>query len=422
MKGELVLVEDQPNLRCFNQKQRYGRDFLYPVQRYIDGFTKPQVPNRKGEMVPNPLFVDLKCNLGAACAAVRDPSLVVVTGIVGVPWQNIAVDPNDLTKGFKTSKELRDDDIWADIVGDPTNPADPIPPRDPHMIESITPRAGLPGPGSAWRADIKNGHEWDPTKDQVFPNADLQFACIYDLIPPKVCSEAPDCDCFGSVLAPIANPLCQNEQGAYTTTQTRAKAYPGTRVLQVLQGLGDQGVVGSICPAQTTTRTQDDFGFFPVINALTRRMRKSLQGSCLSVALPVNTTTKQTPCSIIEVFDDALCSCDSEPGRRTATDALLTAEMRLKGGCRCEIKQLSDEPLNLCLSSPNPPQAQGQDGWCYVDPAALRAASCSLVTSCDPAERRMVRFATPSSQPRAGATAFLRCEQAPVTPLPSICN
>jgi hypothetical protein len=151
-------------------------------------------------------------------------------------------------------------------------------------------------------------------------------------------------------------------------------------------------------------------------------MRKSLHGSCLSVALPVDATTKQTPCSIIEVFDAAVCSCDTDPGRRAATDALLTDEVRSKGACRCEIKQLSDEPLNLCLSSPNPPQAQGQDGWCYVDPAALSAASCSLVKSCDPAERRMVRFPTASSQPRPGATAFLRCEQAPVTPLPSTCN
>jgi hypothetical protein len=375
-------------------------------------------------MVDNPLFADLTCKTGAGCANVRDPSLVVVTGIVGVPWQNIAVDPYDLTKGFKTSTQLRDEDIWADLVGDPTNPAGPVPPRDPHMIESMMPRDGLPGTGSGWRADIKNGHEWDPTKDKTQPNADLQYACIYDLIPTKTCAQAADCDCFGTTsdLTAIASPLCQNEQGAYATTQTRAKAYPGTRLLQFLQGLGDQGVVGSICPAQTALRTRDDFGYWPAISALTRKMRKSLQGSCLSVALPVNTTTKQTPCSIIEVFDAAACSCETDPGRRAATDALLTDEMRSKGACRCEIKQLSDEPLNLCLSSPNPPEAPGQDGWCYVDPAALSTASCSLVTSCDPAERRTVRFATANSQPRPGATAFLRCEQAPVTPLPSICN
>src|SRR5262249_41381997 len=111
-QGELLTADDQPSIRCFNQKQRYGVDFLYPVQRYIDGFTKPQVPNRKGEMVANPLFLDPNCSVTNACAA-RDKNLVSVTAIVGVPWQDIAVDPGDLTKGFKTTKRLDADGVWA---------------------------------------------------------------------------------------------------------------------------------------------------------------------------------------------------------------------------------------------------------------------------------------------------------------------
>src|SRR6185503_21231985 len=101
MKGELLITEDQPNLRCFQQKRRYGVDFLYPVQRYIDGFTKLQVPNRRGEMVKNPIFSDLTCPPGVPCPAPRASSLVLVTGMVGVPWQDIAVNPDDLTAGYK---------------------------------------------------------------------------------------------------------------------------------------------------------------------------------------------------------------------------------------------------------------------------------------------------------------------------------
>ena len=37
----------------------------------------------------------------------RDGSLVFLAGIVGVPWQDIAVDPYDLSKGYRAAEELR---------------------------------------------------------------------------------------------------------------------------------------------------------------------------------------------------------------------------------------------------------------------------------------------------------------------------
>ena len=82
---------DALNLRCWDQKRRYGVDFLYSVQRYIDGLTKMQVPNRRGDLVQNPLFSDLSCTAGN-CPSQRDPSLVFVAGIVGVPWQDTATE------------------------------------------------------------------------------------------------------------------------------------------------------------------------------------------------------------------------------------------------------------------------------------------------------------------------------------------
>jgi hypothetical protein len=60
-------------------------------------------------------------------------------------WQDIARDSNDLTKGFKDSEQLVAKDMngvstWDIILGDPANY---VAPKDPHMIESVQPRAGL---------------------------------------------------------------------------------------------------------------------------------------------------------------------------------------------------------------------------------------------------------------------------------------
>jgi hypothetical protein len=418
-KGQLSMTEDQPNLRCFNQKQRYGVEFLYPVQRYIDGFTHLQVPNRRGEPVPNPLLHDFTCT-GGPCAAPRDTSLVLVTGIIGVPWQDIAVDSNDLTRGYKTAQQLRNEDIWANIVGDPKNSAGPVLPRDPHMIESIKPRNGLPGPGSGPNADRIHGHEWDPSKDTAEPNADLQYACIFPLSQPKTCNEAADCDCFGPNIADVQNPLCQNAQGQYTTTQLRAKAYPGTRILQVLQGIGDQAVVGSICPANVTDKTRDDYGFTPVLDAVIRKLRQPLGDQCLPVALPMDTASGQTPCSVIEVYNSPTCNCSNEPARLPARESLLTEEMKAAGNCRCEIMQLSGAAQNVCRSQLNPPTSD--NGWCYVDPAQQSDASCTMVRTCQRDQQRRVQFINVNSEPRPGATSYLNCALPPVAPLPGRCQ
>jgi hypothetical protein len=419
LKGEPLATDDQPNIRCFNQKQRYGADFLYPVQRYIDGFTKRQVPNRAGQMVANPLFVDLTCK-GTECPFLRDPSLVFVTGIVGVPWQDLAIDAGDLTAGYKTAKQLREGGVWANIVGDPLNPAGPIPPGDVHMIESIKPRQGLPGPGSAPAADPIHGHEWDPSKDLTVPNDDLQYACTFDLATPRVCTAAEDCDCFGPHVADTQSPLCQTAQGAYSTTQLRGKSYPGVRILQVLQGIGDQAVVGSICPAQNIDNARADFGYSPVVGALMSRLREPLGNPCLPIALSLDATTRQTACAIIEVFSTTACVCDSEPGRRTASAALLTDEIRAHGACRCEITQLSGAAQTICQSQKNPLPGSG-DGWCYVDPAQSMEASCDIVQGCRAHEKRRIRFMNPNSEPRPGATVYLSCDAPPASPLPNRC-
>jgi hypothetical protein len=275
LKGQWLRTEDPENLRCFQQKRRYGIDFLYPVQRYIDGFTKTVVPDRSGNLVPNPLYSDLQCANGVGCAPTRPKNLVYLAGVVGVPWQDVAIDPNDLTRGYKSAKQLTSDNVWAKILGDPDNPAGPVPPSDPHMIESIGPRAGLPGPDSAANADPINGHEWDPSKDSP-ANRDLQYACVFNIATPRACLDQNDCDCAtptGGMISDTKNPLCQAPgTNLYSNTQVRAKAYPGLRELQVLKGLGDQAVVASICPAQASDTLRADYAFRPAMSALLREV------------------------------------------------------------------------------------------------------------------------------------------------------
>jgi hypothetical protein len=64
------------------------------------------------------------------------------------------------------------------------------------------------------------------------------------------------------------NPLCLAADGTYGTTQYYAKAYPGTRIMEVVRGMEDQGVLGSICPRNATDPSRPDYGYRPPIRAL----------------------------------------------------------------------------------------------------------------------------------------------------------
>ncbi|PKN39865.1 MAG: hypothetical protein CVU63_13835, partial [Deltaproteobacteria bacterium HGW-Deltaproteobacteria-20] len=92
-------LDDPLNLRCTEQKRRFGIDFLYPVRRYIDALSEPKL----GDGSINPLFCrQYTDETRTECAeALRDRSLVFLAGIVGVPWQDIAVDPSDLNQGYR---------------------------------------------------------------------------------------------------------------------------------------------------------------------------------------------------------------------------------------------------------------------------------------------------------------------------------
>jgi hypothetical protein len=272
--GALSGTQDHINLRCYDQKRRFGIDFINPVDRYITGLTAGAVPDRLGNLVPNPLFSDLDPN-DAPPAFVRDAGLVFFTVITGVPWQDVARDPQNLAAGLKSPAEMADTALgfatWDAIVGDPLGH---VPPLDPLMQESIPPRNGSnPYTGepltTSQLGNSINGHEYTITG-----NDDLQYACIFPLLVPRDCATDPGaaCDCIDPT---NDSPLCEPMQ---PTLQVRAKAYPGIRQLAVAQGLGAQAVVSSICPANITDTTQDDYSYRQAMSALVERLTPRLEG------------------------------------------------------------------------------------------------------------------------------------------------
>ncbi len=128
----------------------------------------------------------------------------------------------------------RDGPDWTKIVGQDPDSFN-FSGIDPHMIQSTVPRPGLSGPFATPTGAI-HGREWNTTK------GDLQYACTFPLPTPKACAtDDQACDC--SPTSTVNPPLCGAESGQ----QVRAKAYPTTRPLRVVRGLGQRGVVGSIC-------------------------------------------------------------------------------------------------------------------------------------------------------------------------------
>ena len=251
-------VDDPINLRCFDQKRRFGIDFLYPVDRYVDALTKTTVADREGNLVANPLF-----------AGNRSPKLVMFNAIVGVPWQDLAKDPKSLASGFAPPSEID----WDLILGDPANG---VAPKDPMMIESIAPRTGtnprvgmdLAPPDAPLHANVINGHE------RLIPEQDdLQYACIYPRQAPKQCSSGA-CECDGTAIA--TNPICQSNDGSYGPVQQYARALPGLRELAVVRGLGDRATASSVCAPITLGLQEPTFGYKPTVDAALRTLRQRI--------------------------------------------------------------------------------------------------------------------------------------------------
>jgi hypothetical protein len=291
--NRLPASADGRNLRCFEQKRRFGYDFLYPIQRYVHALSERQLcleqPDLStqgcpGPLQPNPLFADG-----------RTPDQVLLSGIVGVPWQAIssstgsngqALSSSDQQLRFKSSRELSDTD-WKRIAGSPGTawqPASngmpevastpPAPPSEPTMLES-----------SASRPNVRvgnpiNGRDYDTGVSENGSPDDLEYACIFPLPTARDCTQrsianGDACDCYEGALD---RPLCEATPGNGTpgTTQYWAKAYPGLRQLQVMHGLGQSSAVASICARNTTDPARPDFGYRPAMRAIIEGLKPQL--------------------------------------------------------------------------------------------------------------------------------------------------
>jgi hypothetical protein len=425
-------MNDRLNLRCYNQRQRFGLDFLYPTQRYVEALTSHEIEGYDGDMYENPLFA---INDYYPMLVPRmDSSLIFLAGIVGVPWQDIATDetvgdPNALK--FLTAGEINQRGFWDLILGDP-EASPPVAPMDPFMIESVAPRSGAnPRTGTAVAAPSEgaggpaiNGHEYD-----IQGNNDLQYACIFELRTPKECAEVQPgvgCDCKGGEGDIFMRPLCSG------TTQTYAKAYPGLRFLKVLKDYGRNSIVASICPKHPVgTGTDPNFSYNPAMRAIVDRLAESLRDDCLP--RPILTDQDgQPPCPLYEATppgDWAPCGAGF-PGREWAPDGITLAVLRkLRDLEMCLEPDPSCEAVSVCALPPLPPGPDREaclhdlvlevttSGWCYIDATTDRNADgelrCTsncyqhadpdcdclgnpeLVRRCPPHDRRRLRFVNP---------------------------
>jgi hypothetical protein len=463
MGDTLSLNEDSMNERCFTQVKRFGIDLLYPTNRYVEGLSKKLIrPRDGGPELPNPIYQP-----GAKGEPAREPGLVFLAGLVGVPWQDVSTEASWNGRGLEylTANEIKDLGRWDVILG---NPATGINPTDPLMIESIDPRPpGTPhpliqgvsvvAPGANGGNDI-NGREMavTPVRD------DLQFACIFDLDPPKdpaQCDANSDgCDCNADEFDKMS-PLCQGVTATASGTQIKAKGYPGVRELQVLKDYGANSIVASICPKNvraamgSTPQTDPSYGYNPAVAAIVDRLKEALTVKCLPRPLTVGKLCAEgetgsncvaeadvgkVPCAVVEVrpMVDGVCPdpmC-TQPGRSMLEgvperEKIIPAAreyLRNEGQCGahaepcenycfCELEQFTDEELRACQTGN---ESQEQAGYCYVDPEATRrltpddaeliAGQETLVKDCASTQRRILRFIG-ENVPAKDGLAFIAC-------------
>ena len=487
---------DNLNMRCRKNKQRFGYDFLFPVTRYANALTMKTIcPDQTygdldcdctaakargvdcqaGTPVPNPLYQNLSGALPTGPAR-TDPSVVFFGGILGVPWQDLATAdslPATAPLAYQLASQL-DWDLFA--------PKDEFatPPKDPFMVESFDPRTGthpitgdvLAPTTAGYMANKINGHEWNTGGN------DQQFSCIFSLQQPIVagtttatrdcvqatyCANAADpakcarafagCSC-GTVGANYAqnSPTCQDAAGAYTTTQTYAKAYPTTRNLQALRafmetsGTQDNTIAASICPKDLqAANTSSGYGYNPAVAALVARLKEKLGGTCLPRPLTVS-ADGTVPCAIVEVIQktDATgaptasaewCDCAAkkrQPVPDGIKNAMGTALEREKvcGGttktacssfCFCELPELTSGPAaDQCANQLNVEKSAAAPGFCYVDPAQnTGTGAADIVSGCPTSQKQLIRIvggpggqgAVPSAP--APGLVFIACSGAP---------
>ena len=407
---------DGRNTREFHQTQRFGYNFYWSRQRYVDGLSKAVVPgvDSAGHVVglPNPIYA----------GGYRTPDLVIVAGILGVPKQLVSDDTGK-------PKALTEDD-WAKMI------SPDLTKRDPHMIESIAPRTayGLKHFAGDRSIDPINGGERDVTDGD-----DLQYACIE-----KRALDDNSYDCQAEAPnAETKNPLC-----GPGSKQPYFKAYPSLRELRVIHDLGPSGFVASLC----------NNTYAPAIKGIIDKLQAALNSQCLKTVLTPD-ATGNVNCLIEESLADdgggkaceaigkGYCTPGAKPCRVDGSDyppispdaaasqlnlpitvvdsktGVATSEKTqavASGGnvyatgsdgkkhLVCEQQQLVGRGIDpattaACLKDPTFTLAAGSGGWCYsTDPAVVGDACIKIGAP------GTIRFEG-DTQPRNGSEVFTLC-------------
>ncbi|MCL2725873.1 MAG: hypothetical protein FWD69_15710, partial [Polyangiaceae bacterium] len=376
-----------------------------------------RVPDRSGEHVigsdgvpgpylgkatcTNPLFAaslpskegDEQCNLPPGT---RTADLIFFAVIGGVPNKLLHFTPDDPEASAITPSD------WTQILGaDPTNfNYDGI---SPYMIQSTTPRDGIPGP-SASTTFGDNGQDPVVGRDYDTAGTDLQYACTFDLpaTTPNPCADAIalSCDCVSNFSPPVIPPLC-SAQGV----QTKAKAYPTIREFQVVKALGNQGIIASLCPIQLTDNTRSDYGYNPAVASIVNRLKNVLTQQCLPQPFMHNLThnpqTNEISCFVLAQLSLGQ-TCDKYGLAPPAQDILSVfieqqnaAGFDVSQAAICQVPQSAVAAGDSCKDDTN-------INWCYVEntSTAQPAGDCA----------QALLFSA-GSRDVAGAKFFLECIQ-----------
>ena len=373
--GYYTPEEESPNTRFVRMKERFGVDPQYPISRYTDGLTKATVPDRASEhpgngdyvgtpKCTNPLFAKTLPrapgeDLCTRTRGNRSADLIFFAVVGGVPNALLHFDATDPDKN-----KLSDDD-WGKILG-----KDPLhfdySNIDPHMVQSITPRAGVPPP-SATPGD--NGSPTDPVgRDWDTKGADLQYACTFALPVASQTVDRVNGDCKDGQNPP----LCGTTAGQ----QIRAKAYPTVRELEVVRALGEQGIAASLCPISLSDPADPTYGYNPAVISIIERLRNALTTQCLPQKL-TRDETNEVPCLVLATLGDVSDSCKAHDGLADVDPEILAkfreAQKAASGDTNdagatdltklpvCQLKQLPPDPgSGTCANEAN-------NGWCYVE-------------------------------------------------------
>lgn len=389
--------EDDINLRCFDQKRRFGKNWLFPIERYTQALLSDTIVSRTGETVPNPLY-----------AHGRTKDMVSVLVLSGVPWQLLVTETSleDPTRlDLLGPEELDETGAWQELLGDPQHG---IAPSDPHLQQSVVPRDGIPLESGTW--DPMNGFDFEQA-----PPSELEYSCIFPLPEPRACDG--DCTCSANGGADL--PICKQSDGTFAPRQTYAAAYPPSRLLEFVRSLGPNGYLGSICPRQLTSPDQRSYGYTSaLLTLLERRYGHTFDFSCFHPWLPLN--ADGTPkCHLFEFHQRSVdCSALGRlPASGAFADAFLTelGQQNRQDATVCEIPPLPGSPLisgtpaYRCANELDPgPDLQG---YCYIDPSA-GVGSSSLVDACAEGHERRLRL-IPQNLPSPDTLVDLICDYGP---------